>query len=366
MEDKISRESLLTIKDSLLRAREMVSEIYGRVNSSFRLTTVDYEVSDKILTELLNPMYEIEAKLDEAERAIRLKYRVYPGLVGEPLVYETAIVLEEELPKKLSDDIIIWPGARDSCIILHVPHDSRIIPRSVSDNFLIDSTALEKELDLMTDTCTTKLAVEGARRSRVIPYVFLNQLSRLVFDPERFPDEREEMNSVGMGAVYEKTSSGTTLRAKDEAYESMIIEKFYKPYAQSFEELVETIYKKHGKVIIIDVHSYRKEIGSNELNGGLERPELCIGTDEYHTPALLNETAREAFADLGTIIENQPFSGTYVPLKYYKNNDKIQSIMLEFRDDCLVTESLDIANKLYSAREMLTNFINTLVVKLYS
>ena len=40
--------------------------------------------------------------------------------------------------------------------------------------------------------------------------------------------------------------------------------------------------------------------------------------------------------------------------------------MLEFRDDCLVTESLDIANKLYSAREMLTNFINTLVVKLYS
>ena len=100
--------------------------------------------------------------------------------------------------------------------ILHVPHSSTVIPRAVRDRIVLDDDALDAELTAMTDAHTDLLArriSESVRGRR--PWSFVNRLSRLVVDPERFPDEREVMNSVGMGAVYTRTSTGKRLRADE-------------------------------------------------------------------------------------------------------------------------------------------------------
>jgi len=81
---------------------------------------------------------------------------------------------------------------------------------------VLDDDALGAELSAMTDAHTDRLAGRtsdslGSRR----PWSFVNGLSRLVVDPERFPDAREAMNRVGMGAVYTRTSTGARLRAED-------------------------------------------------------------------------------------------------------------------------------------------------------
>src|SRR4051794_1358603 len=105
------------------------------------------------------------------------------------------------------------PGAGESPGILHVPHSSRKIPDDVRAGIVLDDSALERELDHIVDAHTAELAEEAARLARVAPWRFVNRLSRLVVDPERFPDEREEMLAVGMGAVYTKTTGREELRA---------------------------------------------------------------------------------------------------------------------------------------------------------
>jgi hypothetical protein len=110
----------------------------------------------------------------------------------------------------------VTPGAPDSPVLLHVPHGSRAIPAPVRARILLDDQALGAELDRMTDSHTAVIAERAAAEAAVAPWRFANALSRLVVDPERFPDEREEMRAVGMGAVYTRTSDGRPLRADDD------------------------------------------------------------------------------------------------------------------------------------------------------
>jgi N-formylglutamate amidohydrolase len=101
-----------------------------------------------------------------------------------------------------SSSFITITGDPVSPWILHVPHSSTRIAGAVREWIVLDDDALDAELAAMTDAHTDLLArrisesVSGWR-----PWSFVNRLSRLVVDPERFPDEREVMNSVGMGAV---------------------------------------------------------------------------------------------------------------------------------------------------------------------
>src|SRR4051794_9282592 len=82
------------------------------------------------------------------------------------------------------------PGAPHSPVLLHVPHSARRIPAAVRAGLLLDDAALERELDHITDAHTAELAAGAAAGARVTPWRFVNTLSRLVIDPERFPDER--------------------------------------------------------------------------------------------------------------------------------------------------------------------------------
>ena len=214
--------------------------------------------------------------------------------------------------------------------ILHVPHASRRIPAAIRARIRLDDAELELELDAMTDAHTDLLAqriVERVRGAR--PWRFVNHLSRLVVDPERFPDEREVMERVGMGAVYTRTSTGAPLREDDRE----LIATYFEPYSRALADLVDERLAATGRAVIVDVHSFPAAPLPYELHPEHARPVTCLGTDERHTPAWLLDAAREAFAPLGSVAVDAPFRGTYVPLRHYGGDDRVTSIMLELRRD---------------------------------
>jgi N-formylglutamate amidohydrolase len=228
-------------------------------------------------------------------------------------------------------------GSADSPVVLHVPHGARRIPAEVREHILLDDAALALELDHMTDAGTDRVAhgaadaVAGDRGPR--PWIFENLLSRLVIDPERFPDEREEMRAVGMGAVYTRTSHGEALRADDPAYERELITERFDPYARAMTELIEDRLAATGRAVIIDVHSYPSTALPYELHAADARPEVCLGTDAFHTPDSLLDAARTAFRACGDIALNAPFSGCYVPLRHYRARPEVSALMIEMRRD---------------------------------
>lgn len=236
-----------------------------------------------------------------------------------------------------TDSFQILPGAGPSPVILHVPHSSRLIPESVRSGIALDDRALEQELDHITDSHTSDIAAAAAAASAVTPWQFVNGLSRLVIDPERFPDEREEMLAVGMGAVYTHTTHRERLRP-DGFDGRPLIDRYFHPYADAMTRAVGERLEAAGHAVIIDVHSYPTEPLPYELHGEGDRPPICLGTDPFHTSAGLLAAAEKAFAGFGGTGLDSPFAGTYVPLKYYGKDRRVSALMVEIRRDVYMSE----------------------------
>ncbi|NEB73976.1 N-formylglutamate amidohydrolase [Streptomyces sp. SID14478] len=251
----------------------------------------------------------------------------------------------------------IVPGDPASPVILHVPHGSRTVPSPVRAGLLLDAAALERELDLITDAHTQDLAERAARAAPVTPWRFVNERSRLVVDPERFPDAREEMRAVGMGAVYTRTTQRAPLRPEPPADEESLLATYFHPYARAMTRAVDDRLAATGRAVVIDVHSYPSRALPYELHGTDPRPPVCLGTDPFHTPPTLLALAREAFAPLGESGLNTPFAGTYVPLRHYGSDARVSALMLELRRDVYLDEPVTPHDGLAKAASCLAHLV---------
>jgi len=240
-------------------------------------------------------------------------------------------------PTDAPDSFELLPGAAHSPVILHVPHSSRQLPAPVRDGIVLDDAALERELDHITDAHTEELAAIVAEAAERTPWRFVNRLSRLVIDPERFPDEREEMLAVGMGAVYTRTTHRAPLRPAD-VDPRPLIDRYFHPYARAMTAAVAERLAATGRAVIVDVHSYPSARLPYELHGDGPRPQICLGTDSFHTPPELVALAEKAFASVGGVGIDSPFSGAYVPLRYYEREPQVTAVMVEVRRDTYMTE----------------------------
>ena len=94
-------------------------------------------------------------------------------------------------------------------VVLHIPHNSTLIPANVRDQFTLSDAELNDEIKKMTDHHTQDLFGQGVCSSQIVA----SPVSRLVVDVERFEDGiLEPMSSVGMGVVYTQTNDAKTLR----------------------------------------------------------------------------------------------------------------------------------------------------------
>jgi N-formylglutamate deformylase len=211
--------------------------------------------------------------------------------------------------------VINWPT---DAIILHIPHASIVLPTNVE--FLLGHEALAYEVDAMTDHHTDRLFYLLGVRRCVFP------VSRLVVDPERFI--ADPMECVGMGVVYTRTSNGEVLRAISNIERLALIETYYHPHHSALTRMVDECLEQHGRCLIIDCHSFPAQPLPYESDRN--RPDICIGTDPYHTSSGLKDCLFAAFEACGYLVAiDSPFSGTIVPLKHYHTDQRVSSVMIE-------------------------------------
>ncbi|MEX2130030.1 MAG: N-formylglutamate amidohydrolase, partial [Pseudohongiellaceae bacterium] len=221
--------------------------------------------------------------------------------------------------------------------VFHVPHDSTWIPDAIRHQFALSDDALADELLKMTDHHTLDLFTDGIPAEQIVRA----EVSRLVVDVERFADEaKEDMTKVGMGAVYVRTHNGLSLRhplAEEER--KILLSDWYAPHHAALTNKVDMALARFGKCLVVDCHSFPSTALPYEFDQSPDRPQICIGTDAFHTPVLLGDHLIHTIVQEGfTAKKDSPFKGALVPSKFYEQDKRVSAVMIEVRRDLYMNE----------------------------
>ena len=208
-------------------------------------------------------------------------------------------------------------------LILHIPHSSAIIP--FFDGYTADKQKISQEIIKLTDWYTDDLFSNEIDDTIIAPF------SRIFCDVERFDDDKlEVMSRFGMGVLYEKFDDGNTLRVVTQELRERILEVFYWKHHKRLSEGVKTQLEANNSCLIVDCHSFPEKALNRALDKSSFRPDFNIGTDRFHTPKELVDSAVKFFEELGyTVLVDKPYSGSMVPQSCYKKDKRVKSIMLE-------------------------------------
>jgi N-formylglutamate amidohydrolase len=208
-------------------------------------------------------------------------------------------------------------------LILHIPHSSTNIP--FFDGYIDDKEKITKEIEKLTDWYTDDLFTTETDDKIITPF------SRIFCDVERFSDDnQEEMSKFGMGMLYVKFDNGDKLRTVTSELRKSILENYYSKHHNKLLHFVKTSLKKKNECLIVDCHSFPNETLNCAVNKSTFRPDFNIGTDSFHTPKKLITISKRYFEELGYSLGiGEPYSGSIVPMGYYKKDDRVKSIMLE-------------------------------------
>ncbi len=220
-------------------------------------------------------------------------------------------------------------------IVLHIPHASAEIPTDVRKSFVIDDAQLELELLRMTDHFTDALFFVPPSVATAVIY----PVSRLVCDPERFPDDSQEpMTARGMGAIYTQRHDLGPLRKRPATSErEALLERYYRPHHRALEEAVGASLAAHDRCLVIDCHSFPGTPLPYETDSA--RPDVCIGTDEFHTPRALRDAAVAAFGNAGLDVAiDRPIAGALVPASRFKTDRRVAALMIEVNRSLYMNE----------------------------
>jgi N-formylglutamate amidohydrolase len=240
---------------------------------------------------------------------------------------------------KIQDAGLVSTGKPKACTerpsmlpILHIPHAGRRVPKTYQNSYLGGIETIYRETEILGDLWTDRLFISETTPSRPVVFPY----SRIFVDVERFREDTEEtMAERGMGPLYLNGHNLKPIRREmTDRERHVILSRFYDPHRAKLSKQVSEQLKWHEQALIIDCHSFPKDRLPYENAGTHQRPEICIGTDTYHTPNELSSAVIDVFLSRGySLALNQPFAGSLVPLKYYGKDSRVRSIMIEVRRD---------------------------------
>jgi N-formylglutamate amidohydrolase len=236
-------------------------------------------------------------------------------------------------------------------LIFHIPHSKTEIPNEFKSDF-VDEDLTNREIDLLTDFATDEIFSIKDTSKIVFPY------SRVFCDVERLSDDQEVMFKVGRGFYYTQADCGKELRILNEFNKQKVYDNYYLKHHNELTNLVDKKLEENSFAVIIDCHSYSDKPFQTDLVCDNNRPDFCLGTDSFHTPKWLVDMIYIQLINLGYSVEiNSPYEGTIIPLKHYKKDENVYSVMIEINRKLHMDNDYKVNNDMV---KKLNNIINSL------
>lgn len=207
-------------------------------------------------------------------------------------------------------------------VVFHIPHSATAVPDGLVD-WLISPAELKSEISRLTDWYTDELFNWGVGEKVVFP------VSRLVCDPERFVDDAQEPAArVGMGVLYTHGSTGQRIADRTPLARDRILNEFYWPHHEALSAKARQMLNQFGECWVVDCHSFPEKPLPTETS--FERPDICIGTDEFHTPQHVVQSIQNRLSAAGySVAIDSPYAGTLIPNGFYQTDDRVKGLMIE-------------------------------------
>ena len=147
----------------------------------------------------------------------------------------------------------------------------------------------------------------------------------------------------------------------------MLLQTIYDPYHMVITKEVQGLLAKFDKCLIIDAHSFPAIPLPYENSQKMKRPQICIGTDPYHSPEYLIEYVRNFLEENNLTTEvNKPFAGCYVPLKFLHQEKWVKSIMIEINRELYMNEDTGEKTKSFAKiKNIIRSLVSQLIAKFY-
>jgi N-formylglutamate amidohydrolase len=206
---------------------------------------------------------------------------------------------------------------RDS-ILIHIPHSGTDFPSEFRDSYTVP--LLENDIDLCTDWDSEKLF-------RTEYPTLCPSLSKCYIDYSCiYPPEIAL--SLGRGPLYTHNSDGMPFRYISDQEKTYLLNEF-ESYHRRLSELIARKCEMYGICLLIHCHCFNNSLLPFEKNFISERirPDICIGTDPYHTPGWLSELICGEYEKNGFSAElNYPYSHASVPANFHGKDMRLLTV----------------------------------------
>lgn len=231
------------------------------------------------------------------------------------------------------------PEQRLSSVIFASPHSARTYPADFLEQSILDPVTIRSSEDAFVHELIESAPEFGAP-------LLVAGVPRAYVDLNRSPDEldpalilgavRRGQNprvASGLGVIPRVVSNGRAIYAGKLTMGEVRsrIDRYWRPYHNAVQRLLESAYLTFGQAILVDCHSMPHEAMDGAARSRGRAPDIVLG-DRFGAAADgdIVDRIEAAFAAAGLrVARNAPFAGAYVAQAYGRPSRQQHAVQIE-------------------------------------
>ncbi|MEP2919958.1 N-formylglutamate amidohydrolase [Sulfitobacter sp.] len=245
---------------------------------------------------------------------------------------------------------VLRPSTPDSCVVFASPHSGRDYSWSFLRKTVLNEHAIRSSEDAFVDQlfeCAPEYGAVFIKAGAPRAYVDLNR-ARDELDPALIEGARRLAHNPrvasGLGVIPRVVANGRAIyRGKITLAEAQDrIARYWEPYHEKLQSLLDAAHARHGQTVLIDCHSMPHEAMDSVARGGMRRPDVVLG-DRFGAAASgeVVDRIEAAFEQAGfSVTRNVPFAGAYITQAYGKPSKGQHAVQVEIDRSLYMNEQL--------------------------